>query len=428
MSHDKSYHSFWIIFNSRTMTDNLMQFQQSLWRLLGIILFNILGSCLGFIILAFASRNMSLQEFGLLGVFTALLYVPGLIANIVQISGMEVVSTSSRNYGASTFKNLNRRRVASHFFFSILISGVVAAYLRLNPSNLDAALIEKATLIFLCFVTVFSSLFQGRYLSSGRFTEFHAVGFLISIIRTIITIVLLESGNGLVAFLMIYAASTGLVGIFCTIKSRHVYWLQPKQFSRKFFIQAITIGFTAFCFQLDVILSTGQISQNDTGVYFAAAQLAKFTCLLVLSASLAFLPSIMNNTARIFDREAILRRGNKFSFSVSVILSLALLLIGSEFIKLLFGPDFTSSTRVIPYFILGSIAWSILLTNINLNISDENYRIIAMLFLLIVLQFTLVSISNSMQTIALSWSITGTVGLGLYKLFSRHNWFHGKNL
>ena len=75
----------------------MMPIKQNFLRLFGIILFNILGSFLGIIILASASRNMNLAEFGLLGVFTSLLYVPGLIANVVQINGMEVTPAAIKS-------------------------------------------------------------------------------------------------------------------------------------------------------------------------------------------------------------------------------------------------------------------------------------------------------------------------------------------
>ena len=166
-----------------------MQINQNIWRLLGIILFSILGSLLGFIILAAASRNMTLSEFGLLGIFTALLYVPGLIANTVQISGMSVLSPSLRNYQTATSLNHNRTRIIGHFIFSVLITCVVTLYLILNASDIKNTIGEAFALIILWFVIIFASLFQGRYLSSGRFTEFHAIGFLASIVRTFFTVV-----------------------------------------------------------------------------------------------------------------------------------------------------------------------------------------------------------------------------------------------
>jgi O-antigen/teichoic acid export membrane protein len=224
----------------------------------------------------------------------------------------------------------------------------------------------------------------------------------------------------------VYAASTGLVGIFCAAKSRRFYWTSPRQITHKFIAQASILGLTAFCFQLDVVFSRAQISYNDTGVYFAGAQLAKFTCLLVLSASLAFLPTIMENTADESQEKATLMKGIRFSFSVSLVVSLILLLLGSRLINFLFGLDFSGSTSLIPYFILGSLTWSVLLTRINLDISKNNNRVILMLVLLILFHFTLVSMSSSMETIALSWSITGTVGLVLYTLLAHYNWFYSK--
>ena len=403
-----------------------MQINQNIWRLLGIILFSILGSLLGFIILAAASRNMTLSEFGLLGIFTALLYVPGLIANIVQISGMSVLSPSLRSYQTATSLNHNRTRIVGHFLFSVLITCVVTLYLILNASDIKNTVGEGFALIILWFVIIFASLFQGRYLSSGRFTEFHAIGFLASIVRTFFTIVFLENGYGLISLLLVYAASTGLVGIFCAAKSRRFYWTSPRQITHKFIAQASILGLTAFCFQLDVVFSRAQISYNDTGVYFAGAQLAKFTCLLVLSASLAFLPTIMGNTAGESQEKATLMKGIRFSFSVSLVVSLILLLLGSKLINFLFGLDFSGSTSLIPYFILGSLTWSVLLTRINLDISKNNNRVILMLVLLILFHFTLVSMSSSMETIALSWSITGTVGLVLYTLLAHYNWFYSK--
>lgn len=403
-----------------------MQIQQSIWRLLGIIFFNILGMFLGFIILAFASKGLSLDEFGLLGVVTSILYVPGLIANVIQISGMQAVPTSLHGSESIMTLNDNRKRILSHFRFSIAVTSILIFFLVLDPVDYDMAFIQNAAVIILCFVIIFSSLFQGRYLSSGRFTEFHAVGFFVSIIRTIVTIIFLERGHGIVAFLMIYATSTGAVGIFCAIKSRHVSWLNSQQFTRKFIFQAGTLGLTALCFQIDVILSTSQISRSQTGVYFAAAQPAKLTCLIVLSASLAFLPAILNKTGRETVNGATLDMGSKFSFIISSLLSLALLFFGSKLIEPLFGQDFANATIVIPYLILGIIAWSILLTKINLNISEADYRVISMLCLLIIFSVCLTSVSNSMQTIALSWSITSLVGLGLYTYLSQHNWFRYK--
>lgn len=400
---------------------NPKQVKQSVWRLLGIIFFNILGSLLGFIILAAAARNMTLSEFGLLGIFTGLLYVPGLMAGVVQIDSMKVLPTSyTIDHSATSIKH-NQSRIVSHFVFSVLVSGILAIFLTLNLSTAQATLAQSSSLVTLCFVIIFGSLFQGRYLSSGKFMEFHAIGFLVSVIRTIVTIILLENGYGIAAFLLTYALSTVLVGIFTAIKSNKIYWASTTQFTRKFFTQASVLAMTAFCFQLDVIFSRRLLSYEDTGVYFAAAQLAKFVCLLALSAALALLPTIMNSATDEQGKKATIMRGIKFSFFFSLILSLALLLIGSKAINFVFGKEFAGSIHLMPYFAIGILSWSILLTNINLTISSANYQVIFILFIVMILNLILLSISSSMDMIGLSWSITGTFGLVLYAILNRKN-------
>jgi len=388
---------------------------QNLWRLLGILFFNLLGAILGFVILASASRSLSISQFGLLGYLTALLYIPGLISNVVQINAMKVevnLPTFIQSIDSSSSKN--RSRILSHIKFSIIIAGSLFLFSFLKASETGATQAEIFALTSLCFVIIFSSLFQGRYLSSGKFTEFHALGFAVSIFRTLATVLLFSFGYGVVAFFTIYALSAGLVGLYCLFKSRNIIWTFPSQFTRKFFKQTILLGLTAFCFQFNVIFSRDVISHSESGIYFAGSQLAKFICLLSLSASLAFLPKVLNDNLGKRDQQSVIWKGVMFSFWVSFALSLILFLLGSLFIEVTFGSNFHDASKILPYLLVGAISWSMLLTQINLNSSNIQSRDILRLLIMCLICMLTVNFSHSMEVIATSWSTMGVLGLLLH--------------
>jgi O-antigen/teichoic acid export membrane protein len=388
---------------------------QNLWRLLGIIFFNVSGAILGFIILGSASRSLSISQFGLLGYLTALLYIPGLISYVVQINAMKVdfnhpTFVQSIDYSSSN----NRSRILSHFKFSMLIAVSLFLFSFLKASETGASQTEIFALTLLCFVIIFSSLFQGRYLSTGKFTEFHGLGFVVSIFRTLATILLFYFGYGIVVFFTVYALSAGLVGLYCLIKSRSIIWTYSSQFTRKFFKQALLLGLTAFCFQFDVIFSRNLISHSESGIYFAGSQLAKFICLLSLSTSLAFLPKVLNGSLGDKDQQSVIWKGVAFSFWVSFTLSVILFLLGPQFIKVTFGSNYHEASKILPYLLIGTVSWSMFLTRINLSSSNIRSRDILHLIVICFIYILTLNFSNSMEMIAASWSTMGVLGLLLH--------------
>jgi O-antigen/teichoic acid export membrane protein len=281
-----------------------------------------------------AGRRLSVEEYGLLGGFLA-------IVTVITVSTSALQTIAARAMAAGEAVPPTRRIDGLTRTALIGAGAVTVAGIALSPlltRALDVGVIPVLVLAAYVAPSALDSIAAGRLQGARRFTGLAAYSALQAVTKLTLSVLVLLIGAGIAGLLGMIVVGSGLVASCALFRTRHEGAVNTHVLGAEARRSFAAVALFWVILTIDVPLARANFDETDAGIYAAAAVLG-------MVAQLVF-PSLATAGAVGASASALLRRAAQVVLVIAVASVAALALLGDPVYRVLYGERYERASEI----------------------------------------------------------------------------------
>jgi O-antigen/teichoic acid export membrane protein len=356
---------------------------------------SILAGFLNYLFQLYVGRMLGPSDYGIYSSLVALLYIMSVPSSTIQTSVAKLVSDYSTDH--EKIKYLLKYAFRKLTVVAVLVS---ALFMFLSIYLSDFLNINSNTyfiiLSILLFISFLSPILMGALQGMQMFMQMGLNGVAGTLFKLLSGIILVYYGFGVNGALFALLIGSLLALILAFMPFRFLEGSKEVNGNLRFFDYSIvvllaTIGLT-FMTNGDMLIVKHYLSENEAGLYAAAALLGKIILFTTAPIAMVMFPkvTVMNkNKNNGFD---LLRNSLLYTGGISFFFVAIFILFPEFIVQLLFGPKFLEINGLLVYFAAAIAFFSLANIFVFYDLATRKYRFLYVLGAVSVLEVVLISL------------------------------------
>jgi O-antigen/teichoic acid export membrane protein len=289
-----------------------------------------------------AGRRLSVEEYGLLGGFLA-------IVTVITVSTSALQTIAARAMAAGEAVPPTRRIDGLTRTALIGAGAVTVAGIALSPlltRALDVGVIPVLVLAAYVAPSALDSIAAGRLQGARRFTGLAAYSALQAVTKLTLSVLVLLIGAGIAGLLGMIVVGSGLVASCALFRTRHEGAVNTHVLGAEARRSFAAVALFWVILTIDVPLARANFDETDAGIYAAAAVLGKAVLWLPTMVAQLVFPSLATAGAVGASASALLRRAAQVVLVIAVASVAALALLGDPVYRVLYGERYERASEI----------------------------------------------------------------------------------
>jgi O-antigen/teichoic acid export membrane protein len=317
-------------------------------KAINYILFSGLSAGIGFLTIIYMTRSITPEEFGVVGLFMAILYV---LPQLISFSTIGLVSINKVKLNQRKFLEFSNKNMSFSIFVFLIIFIL---------STLVGFIVDKSIYLFIfipiiAFIQYFSMFHNAELIQDGRSSQFGVYRLILSIFSLILTVIFISyfqlSWDGRLFAILL---SESIIVIIMLIYTFHTLKEFKFIYSKLDFKEYVYFGFPLLfglgagwlLNQADRFIVLHYFTLKDVGIYTVAYSIGTIINMINQAATNAIVPTLYEKLEK-KEGHKIVKKLNIYYSIVILSLSLFIGITSYWYVPLLFGMEYASSSDII---------------------------------------------------------------------------------